>query len=297
MFERAAREICRGRARHGDRSTSSSRARSTRTSSSPAAATARRTSSPITMSAACPTTCNSRWSSRCARCSRTRCAGSARSSACRRTSSGASRSRAGAGDPRGRRGHRRPARRAARRGRDHQGRATRAGLDREIWQCPVVLLAQVRSVGVQGDGRTYGHPVVLRPVTSEDAMTADWARLPDDVLAQDLQPDHQRGSAGQPGRARRDVQAAGHDRVGVDRTAGVPLGTVPRTAAEGRPAREPGCRPGNTCPVWAGSCPSRGAALQADDPRGRGLLWVSSGRLCGADRVYDGATKAVPRPG
>ncbi len=57
------------------------------------------------------------------------------------------------------------------------------GLDREIWQCPVVLLADVRSVGVQGDGRTYGHPVVLRPVSSEDAMTADWSRLPYDVLA------------------------------------------------------------------------------------------------------------------
>ncbi|TNY38743.1 glutamine-hydrolyzing GMP synthase [Thermomonospora catenispora] len=59
---------------------------------------------------------------------------------------------------------------------------TRAGLDRDIWQFPVVLLADVRSVGVQGDGRTYGHPVVLRPVTSEDAMTADWARLPYEVL-------------------------------------------------------------------------------------------------------------------
>ena len=59
---------------------------------------------------------------------------------------------------------------------------TRAGLDRDIWQFPVVLLADVRSVGVQGDGRTYGHPIVLRPVTSEDAMTADWARLPYDVL-------------------------------------------------------------------------------------------------------------------
>ena len=58
-----------------------------------------------------------------------------------------------------------------------------AGLDREIWQCPVVLLADVRSVGVQGDGRTYGHPIVLRPVSSEDAMTADWSRLPYDVLA------------------------------------------------------------------------------------------------------------------
>ncbi|HZP52017.1 glutamine-hydrolyzing GMP synthase, partial [Actinocrinis sp.] len=60
---------------------------------------------------------------------------------------------------------------------------TKAGLDRAIWQCPVVLLADVRSVGVQGDGRTYGHPIVLRPVSSEDAMTADWTRLPYDVLA------------------------------------------------------------------------------------------------------------------
>ncbi len=59
---------------------------------------------------------------------------------------------------------------------------TAAGLDAEIWQFPVVLLADVRSVGVQGDGRTYGHPIVLRPVSSEDAMTADWSRLPYDVL-------------------------------------------------------------------------------------------------------------------
>ena len=58
-----------------------------------------------------------------------------------------------------------------------------AGLDSLVWQCPVVLLADVRSVGVQGDGRSYGHPLVLRPVTSEDAMPADWARLPPDVLA------------------------------------------------------------------------------------------------------------------
>lgn len=57
-----------------------------------------------------------------------------------------------------------------------------AGLDRDIWQCPVVLLADVRSVGVQGDGRTYGHPIVLRPVSSEDAMTADWTRVPYEVL-------------------------------------------------------------------------------------------------------------------
>ncbi|MCB4208232.1 glutamine-hydrolyzing GMP synthase [Arthrobacter sp. UM1] len=60
---------------------------------------------------------------------------------------------------------------------------TAAGLDEDVWQMPVVLLADVRSVGVQGDGRTYGHPIVLRPVSSEDAMTADWSRLPYDLLA------------------------------------------------------------------------------------------------------------------
>ncbi len=60
---------------------------------------------------------------------------------------------------------------------------TAAGLDRDVWQFPVVLLAEVHSVGVQGDGRTYGHPVVLRPVSSEDAMTADWSRLPYEVIA------------------------------------------------------------------------------------------------------------------
>jgi GMP synthase (glutamine-hydrolysing) len=60
---------------------------------------------------------------------------------------------------------------------------TASAMDAEIWQAPVVLLADVRSVGVQGDGRTYGHPIVLRPVSSEDAMTADWSRLPYDLLA------------------------------------------------------------------------------------------------------------------
>ena len=92
---------------------------------------------------------------------------------------------------------------------------TRAGLDRDIWQMPVVLLADVRSVGVQGDGRTYGHPVVIRPVTSEDAMTADWARLPYDVL--ERISTRITNEVREVNRVTLDVtsQAAGHDRVGV----------------------------------------------------------------------------------
>ena len=92
---------------------------------------------------------------------------------------------------------------------------TAAGLDRDIWQCPVVLLADVRSVGVQGDGRTYGHPVVLRPVSSEDAMTADWTRVPYDVL--ERISTRITNEVREVNRVVLDitVEAAGHDRVGV----------------------------------------------------------------------------------
>ena len=62
-----------------------------------------------------------------------------------------------------------------------QDEVRRAGLYRDLWQSFVVLPA-IRSVGVQGDERTYGYPIVIRAVTSDDAMTADWARLPYDLI-------------------------------------------------------------------------------------------------------------------
>src|SRR6185312_2978250 len=152
----------------------------TPTSSSRAAARPRR-SRATTTSAACPRTWTSSWSSRCASSSRTRCGGSGRSSACRRAWSGGSRSGPGLairiiGEV---------TRERLELLRDADAvlleEIRRAGLYDKLWQSFAILPA-IRSVGVQGDSRTYAYPIVLRAVTSEDAMTADWARIPYDVL-------------------------------------------------------------------------------------------------------------------
>ena len=101
---------------------------------------------------------------------------------------------------------------------------------------PVVLLADVRSVGVQGDGRTYGHPVVIRPVTSEDAMTADWARLPYDVM--ERISTRITNEVAEVNRVTLDItsQAAGHDRVGVTTR----RSWTSRADIRHRPPRSPG---------------------------------------------------------
>ena len=92
-----------------------------------------------------------------------------------------------------------------------------AGLEREIWQAFAVL-ADIRSVGVMGDERTYGHPIIIRAVTSDDAMTADWARLPYDLLERMSNRIINEVPRHQPGRLRHHVEAARHDRVGVTPT-------------------------------------------------------------------------------
>jgi GMP synthase (glutamine-hydrolysing) len=173
---------------------------------------------------------------------------------------------------------------------------TAAGLDNEVWQMPVVLLADVRSVGVMGDGRTYGHPIVLRPVSSEDAMTADWSRLPYDLLARISN------------RITNEVE--GVNRVVLDVTS-KPPGTIeweyPRTSR----VRWPGSGGGRPLRVWAArAAPGRaGPRLKPVRalPAGAALRQIraefASRQCCGASpapdsgypRRHAGMVQDVPR--
>ncbi len=97
-----------------------------------------------------------------------------------------------------------------------QDEIRKAGLYRELWQSFCVL-PDIRTVGVQGDERTYGNVIAIRAVTSDDAMTADWARLAVRPARADRVADDQRDPLRGTRRARHHEQAAGHDRVGVGR--------------------------------------------------------------------------------
>ena len=128
-----------------------------------------------------------------------------------------------------------------------QEEVRQAGLERELWQAFAVLLP-IRTVGVMGDFRTYAQVIALRAVSSQDAMTADWARLPYDLLGRISSRIINEVQGRQPRRLRHLLQAAEHHRVGVI----------------GRMRALPARRTGRT------GCPRIGCLRDSDEPRRRG---------------------------
>ena len=136
-------------------------------------------------------------------------------SGCRAARLAAAVPRPGPCDPGGRRrGEPGAPRRAARGRRRAPGRDSLGRPCRELWQSFCVLPAALRTVGVQGNERTYGYVIVIRAVTSDDAMTADWARLPYDLLEK-VASRMINEIGGEPRHAGHHLQAARHDRMGI----------------------------------------------------------------------------------
>ncbi len=137
-----------------------------------------------------------------------------------------------------------------------QDEIRKAGLYRELWQSFCVL-PDIRTVGVQGDERTYGHVVVIRAVTSDDAMTADWARLPYDLLEQIasrmINEIREVNRSCSTSRANRPARSSGSDSgAGRERTAQATQ-ALPRSVASVSKiscSRHDGCSP-SSCAQWS----------------------------------------------